>query len=99
MQRIGRIGRLQPGKAAEYIRLHREMSSELREAHVRAGIKNFSIYLHGDELFSYLEVEDWQAAYDALINDPVVQPWSALMRTLLAEPLPWPELDEVFHRD
>lgn len=99
MQRIGRIGKLKPGASQEYIRLHREFPSHLRETLNQSGIKNFSIYIHGDELFSYLEVEDWDAALSQLEADPPTKEWSELMRTLLDEPLPWLVLEEVFHVD
>lgn len=99
MQRIGRIGKLKPGAAEEYLRLHREFPSNLRKILNQAGIRNFSIYIHGDELFSFLEVEDWDFAMAYLDADPPTQKWSELMRTLLDEPLPWLLLDEVFHVD
>ncbi|MGD9091258.1 MAG: L-rhamnose mutarotase [Anaerolineales bacterium] len=99
MQRIGRFGRLKPGSAEEYIRLHKNMDSELFEAISKAGIRNFSIFIHGDELFSYLECNDWEAAMAYLENDPPTQEWSKLMETLLDEPLPWQELEEVFRAD
>lgn len=99
MVRIGRWGRLKAESVEEYIRLHREMDHELRMVHSEAGIKNYTIYRRGLDLFSYLETEDWQAALDYLNTDPLVQKWSELMRTLLDEPVPWPLLDEVFHID
>jgi len=99
MLRIGRFGRLKPGAADEYFRLHNTMDPVLNEAISRAGIRNFSIYIHGDDLFSYLECDDWDAALEYLANDPPTQEWSRLMGTLLGEPLPWQILEEVFHVD
>jgi len=99
MKRIGRFGRLKPGATEEYVRLHKDFDPDVREALLKAGIRNFSIYIHGDELFSYLECDDWDAAMQYLENDPPTQKWSELMRTLLDEPLPWQELEEVFHVD
>jgi L-rhamnose mutarotase len=99
MKRIGRFGKLKPGAAEEYIRLHGDFDPRLHEALTKAGIRNFSIYIHGDELFSYLECDDWGAAMQYLEEDPPTQEWSTLMRTLLDEPLPWQVLEEVFHVD
>lgn len=99
MKRIGRFGKLKSGAAGEYIRLHKDTNPELREALYKAGIRNFSIYIYGDELFSYLECDDWDAAMQYLEDDPPTQKWSELMRTLLDEPLPWQVLEEVFHVD
>lgn len=98
-RRVGRLGKLKPGAVDEYIRLHKNMSAELIEVHKKAGIKNFSIYLYGLELFSYLEAEDWSAAYHYLMTDPLSKAWSERMYALLEEPLPWMELEEVFHID
>jgi L-rhamnose mutarotase len=99
MQRIGRWGRLKAGSAEEYVKLHREMDAALREVHSKAGIKNYTIYRRGLDLFSYLETEDWEAALAYLNEDPNIQKWHELMRTLLDDPVPWPLLDEVFHID
>jgi L-rhamnose mutarotase len=99
MKRIGRFGKLKPGAAGEYIRLHKDIGPELRDALAKSGIRNFSIYIYGDELFSYLECDDWDAAMQYLDDDPPTQKWTELMQTLLDEPLPWQVLEEVFHVD
>lgn len=101
MKRIGRIGRLRPGAVVEYVRLHQDFPSELHAALNEAGIHNFSIFLHGLDLFAYLELDgdDWDTALAYLDQDPPTQEWSKLMRTLLDKPLPWPVLPEVFHVD
>jgi L-rhamnose mutarotase len=99
MMRIGRIGRLKPGKVEEYIQLHKNMAPELLQVLSDAGIKNFSIYKYRHELFSYLECDDWDASMAHLETDPPTQEWSQLMMTLLDEPLPWEILEEVFHMD
>jgi L-rhamnose mutarotase len=99
-KRIGRFGRLKPGAAEEYIRLHHDSPKGLLKTLHKAGVRNFSIYIHGDELFSYLETEkDWEEVMAYLDQDPPTREWSKLMSTLLDEPLPWPLLDEVFHID
>ena len=99
MQRIARWGRLKPDAVEEYVRLHREISQELRDVISKAGIRNFSIYIHGLDLFSYLETDDWEAALDHLEKDPVNTEWADLMKTLVDEPIPWPRLEEIFHVD
>ncbi|RPI22573.1 MAG: L-rhamnose mutarotase [Chloroflexota bacterium] len=99
MQRIARVGRLKPEAVDEYTKLHQEMSAELLSIHSQAGLKNFSIYRHGLELFSYLECDDWDQALDYLSKNPLAQAWSQKMKTLLDEPLPWKILDEVWRLD
>ena len=58
MERIGFTMRLLPGAEAEYRRRHAavwpEMLAELRAA----GRPDYSIFLRGDDLFGYLEVDD-----------------------------------------
>jgi L-rhamnose mutarotase len=99
MRRIGRWGRLRAGAVDEYVKLHRAMGAELRAAHSRAGLRNFTIYRLGLELFSYLEVADWDAALAYLAEDSLSQEWLERMKGLLDDPLPWPFLEEVFHLD
>ena len=99
MRRIGRWGRIKPGCEEEYIRLHRQMSQELRAVHSKAGLSNFSVFRRGCELFSFLEVEDWEMALAYLAKDPLAQEWSRRMLVLLDDPLPWPEMQEVWHLD
>ncbi len=102
MQRIGRWTRLKPGAVEEYRRWHRQPWQEILDVTRRAGIHNYSIYLHGNELFSYLEVDDWQEAIRALNSEPVSAKWQELMAPFMdaadAE-APWVMLEEVFHMD
>ena len=55
---------LKPGKKAEYIRRHDEIWPEMTEVLMRAGIRNYTIWCCGDELFGYYECEKG-AAYAA----------------------------------
>ena len=99
MRRIGRWGLIKSGCEQEYVRLHREMSQELRLVHSKAGLRNFSVFRRGRELFSYVEVDDWEVALAYLAKDPLAQEWSRSMLALLDDPLPWPEMEEVWHID
>jgi L-rhamnose mutarotase len=66
MERIGFAMQLLPGAEAEYRRRHAavwpEMLAELRAA----GARNYSIFLRGDDLFGYLEVDDLRRFRDYL---------------------------------
>jgi L-rhamnose mutarotase len=102
MQRIGRRTRLKPGCEAEYQRWHRQAWPEIQALTRRAGVTNYSIFLDGRDLFSYLEVEDWTAALQTLASDPVSQRWQELMAPLMdaVDPdMPWLPLEEVYHQD
>ena len=102
MERIGRWTRLKPECVEEYRRRHCQVWPEILELTRQAGIRNYSIYLHGRDLFSYLEVEDWQEAIRLLASEPVSQRWQDLMAPLMDAPdfqMPWVRLEEVFHLD
>lgn len=102
MQRVGRWTRLQEGLEAEYVRTHREIWPEMKAVIAESGIKNYSCYIRGRELFSYFECEDLQAAYDFLETQPVAQKWQETMAYLMDvdnEIMPWQPLEEVFHLD
>ena len=58
MERIGFVMRLLPGQEAEYRRRHAAVWPEMLAELKAAGAANYSIFLHGDDLFGYLEVDD-----------------------------------------
>ena len=45
------------GKRDEYVRRHDEIRQEMKDTLKRAGIKNYSIWVCGNELFGYYECE------------------------------------------
>jgi L-rhamnose mutarotase len=104
MQRIGFVMRLLAGAEDEYRRRHAavwpEMLAELRAA----GARNYSIFLHGSDLFGYLEVEDLERFQSFLAVSEVNARWQASMGVLI-DPLTDPatgfhrQLPEVFHLD
>jgi len=88
--RIGRRTRVKPEAIAGY-----------RDWH-QAGIRNYTIYMDGPELFSYFEVDDLDAAMAFLSTSEVSDRWQALMAPLMDAPSaenPWRVLEEVFHQD
>ena len=60
-QRIGFTMRLLPGREAEYRRRHAAVWPELLADLRAAGARNYSIFLRGDDLFAYLEVDDFDS--------------------------------------
>ena len=104
MQRIGFRMRLLPGAEAEYRRRHADVWPEMLAALRAAGARNYSIFLGGEDLFGYLEVDDFDAFRAAMAAAPINDPWQADMATLI-DPLTDPatgfhqRLDEVFHLD
>jgi L-rhamnose mutarotase len=102
MQRIGFVMRLLPGAEPDYRLRHAAVWPEMLAELKAAGASNYSIFLDGDRLFGYLEVEDL-VRFQRHMNDSAVNArWQADMGVLI-DPLTDPEtgfhrqLDEVFH--
>jgi L-rhamnose mutarotase len=49
---------IRPGKRDAYIDSHRNVWPELIAAAHASGIRNHSVFLHGDTLFLYLDADD-----------------------------------------
>lgn len=107
-RRFGRILKLKPASELEYKEYHRHIWPEVADAIREAGIRNYSIYLNNDFLFSYFELEpglSLQNAADYLNNNEKCREWEALMNRM-QEPLEnaksgewWTEMEEIFHQD
>src|SRR4029079_9374333 len=101
MQRIGFVMGLLPGAEAEYRRRHAAVWPEMLAELKAAGASNYSIFLDGDRLFGYLEVEDLGRFQRHMAASTVNARWQADMGVLI-DPLTDPEtgfhrqLDEVF---
>lgn len=84
MQRIAFTITLKPGAdPVEYKRRHDEIWPEMAGALRDAGIRNYSIFLHGSTLFAYLEAEDLARMQHALASNPVNARWQAFMRNMI----------------
>lgn len=79
VQRLASVIRLRPEKADEYLRLHAEPWPEVMATLKRVGVSNYSIFLHGELLFSYLEFrgESWEDAQAEIARDPDTRRWWA----------------------
>ena len=84
MARIAFRGRILPGARDEYIRRHRAVDPGLLADLKQAGARNYTIYLSGDDLFGYLEVDDLAAYETAMSASRANQAWQAEMRTLVS---------------
>ena len=102
MERIGFSMRLLPDSEAEYRRRHAAVWPELLADLRSAGARNSSIFLRGDDLFAYLEVDDFAAFTAAMAESEPNARWQTEMAALI-DPLTDPatefhrRLDEVFH--
>ena len=99
--------RLKPGSEQTYRSYHAAVWPEVLRTIGECNIKNYSIFLKDDMLFSYFEYHgsDIQADRAKMAADAKTQEWWAIMDPL-QEPWPngkdgewWSEMDEVFHVD
>jgi L-rhamnose mutarotase len=104
MERVGFTMRLLPGQEAEYRRRNAAVWPEMLDALRAAGARNYSIFLHGVDLFAYLEVDDFDAFRASMAATEINDRWQAEMASLI-DPLTDPatgfhqRLEEIFHLD
>lgn len=69
------------GKLSEYQRRHNEIWPEMLEVLKKAGIKNYTIWNTGNELFGYYECEKGvEFAARVQKESPVVERWNEYMK-------------------
>ena len=107
VRRIASVIGIPAENVAKYERLHAAVWPQVLDRLVRSNMHNYSIYRHGNLLFSYLEYtgEDLEADRAAIAADPVTQQWWTHTDPLQvpvadrSEGEWWKELPEVFHLD
>lgn len=93
---------LKEGKKEEYVKRHNEIWPEMLEVLKAAGIKNYTIWNTGNELFGYYECEKGADYAAAVQNEsPVVAKWNEYMSDVMimeADPVTGaqPLLEKVF---
>ena len=105
--RVASVIGLPAENVARYEELHANVWPGVLERLRASHITNYSIYRHGDLLFSYFEYsgDDYDADSAAIAADPTTQEWWAVCEPL-QRPLEdradgewWKQLPEVFHLD
>ena len=79
--------RIKPGKEQEYDIAHRNVWPALLAKLKEAGISNYSIFRREQDLFLVMQVDDFDAAWRALDEDPTILKWQQEM-SVLFEPVP-----------
>jgi L-rhamnose mutarotase len=101
-ERIGFVMRLLPGQEAEYRARHEAVWPELLTDLKTAGAQNYSIFLRGEDLFAYLEVDDFDAFTRQMAGSEANARWQSEMASLI-DPLTDPatgfhtRVPEIFH--
>ena len=101
-ERSAFVLRVRPDKLDEYIRAHREVWPEMLEAISAAGIRNYTIFREGNQMFGYFETDDLAAAGRYLAAQDVSARWQDTMAELLEDRVPDagpPPLEEIFRLD
>jgi len=101
-ERTGFVLRVKPERVDEYIEAHREVWPEMLDALRGAGIRNYTIFRSGNEMFGYFEADDLAAAEAYLARQEVCTRWQDRMASFLEDRVPDggpPPLREVFRLD
>ena len=72
-----------PGMLEEYIRRHDNIWPEMKEVLKNAGIRNYTIWNVGNELFGYYECDDVEFAARVQAESPVVDRWNEYMKDVM----------------
>jgi L-rhamnose mutarotase len=101
-ERTAFVLRVRPEKMDEYVETHRDVWPEMLAALRGAGIRNYTIFRAGNEMFGYFEADDLAAAERYLSQQEVCTRWQDHMAALLEERVPdggAASLEEIFRLD
>lgn len=93
---------VRPDRIDEYVRAHANVWPEMLDALRAAGIRNYSIFRRGNDVFGYFEADDVGAALAYMEAQEVNARWQDTMAELLEERVPDagpPTLEEIFRLD
>lgn len=83
MERFAWKAHVLPGMRDEYIRRHDEIWPEMTRVLNDAGIRNYTIWNVGDELFGYYECDSIAHASRVQAESPVVDRWNEYMKDVM----------------
>lgn len=101
-QRSAFVLRVKPDRIEEYVEAHANVWPEMLQALRDAGIRNYSIFRDGNQVFGYFEADDLASAAAYLDRQEVSTKWQDAMAYLLEERVPDagpPALQEIFRLD
>jgi L-rhamnose mutarotase len=87
-QRSAFVLRVRPDKVDEYVEAHKDVWPEMLEALRAAGIRNYTIFRSGNEMFGYFEADDLAVAGAYMEAQDVSARWQDSMAELLQERVP-----------
>lgn len=101
-QRSAFVLRVKPDRIDEYVAAHAAVWPEMLQALRDAGIRNYSIFRDGNQVFGYFESDDLEAAGAHLARQEVVTRWQDAMADLLearVDEKGAPPLEQIFRLD
>jgi L-rhamnose mutarotase len=101
-QRRAFVLEVKPERVDEYVRAHGHVWDEMRAALTAAGVRNYTIFRAGTQMFGYFECDDPVAAEAYLASQDVSTRWQDAMADLLEQRVPDggpPALEEIFRLD
>lgn len=107
MKRYGMVIKIKPEKIDEYKKLHTSVWTDVLKTIRNCNIRNYSIYLKDDFLFSYFEYigNDFKFDMERMAKNPVIQEWWDVCKPCQVpvencnEGEWWANMEEVFHQD
>lgn len=72
-----------PGMKQEYVRRHDNIWPEMKQVLADAGIRNYTIWNVGNELFGYYECDSVEFAARVQAESPVVDKWNEYMKDVM----------------
>ena len=83
MERYAWKAKLLPGKLEEYIRRHDEIWPEMKQMLHDAGIRNYTIWNVGEDLFGYYECDSVAEAGRVQAQSEANARWDAYMKDVM----------------
>lgn len=83
MERYAWKATVLPGQLEEYIRRHNNIWPEMKGVLRQAGIRNYTIWNVGDELFGYYECDSVRTAAQVQAESEVVDRWNEYMKDVM----------------
>ncbi len=83
MERYAWKATLNPGMLDEYKKRHDNIWDEMKQMFNDAGIRNYSIWNVGNELFGYYECDSIEKAGEIQRSNPISQKWEEHMKDVM----------------
>jgi L-rhamnose mutarotase len=87
-ERTGFVLHVKPDRIDDYVAAHRDVWPEMLDAFRRAGIRNYTIFRDGNQVFGYFEADDLASAERFMAAQPVSARWQDSMADLLQQRVP-----------